>query len=419
VNGDDEEITAQDMQNLKDLMASDPYGKNKPSSGGHSSPSYPQLNAAIENIAVMYANINKVIQNYDSLNYQIINLQTQQNQEPQITTQNKMIYDNQLYNQNKVKQTVQIKVNLKVINQVGTIPLGNGLGIIDKEFQNQTAEEIINNATETIGPSNKWYDDPVMNDVAGTIDSITSMFGLNQSVDEGSFFESEKGFFTGKTYTPSEIRDAKVNTIVLAAAIGEAVEKKIIQVFGKAGSKAGKEVVASVVKTEVINEVIAGAEIKYAPALESGLTRKLQDSIVGALDEGDFIGIRSRPYQANFLDGKYPAKPSGADVVIKRQNGVRVLSDKTKVVSDLDTAFITKNGISVDNSTAYDIYGKRINKLYGNDVVMHGDNYNGVLKNVDAALEVESKNGVIYIFNKNGFVESGKYQDMINKYIPR
>ena len=47
---------------------------------------------------------------------------------------------------------------------------------------------------------------------------------------------------------------------------------------------------------------------KYAPALESGYPRGLQDDIIDALDDDGGIAIRPRPYRAAGLEAKYPPK---------------------------------------------------------------------------------------------------------------
>lgn len=158
--------------------------------------------------------------------------------------------------------------------------------------------------------------------------------------------------------------------------------------------------------------------VQYAPALESGLTRKLQASIVTSIKEGEIIGVRQRAYLANFLDGKLPAKPAGAEVVEVFKNGVRKLSDGSRVISDVDLAFVSKNGRALPESKTLEIGGK-INETYGHAVVMHGDNFSGVKKGVEGAIEAAKKQDDIYIFTKQGFIDAGNYEDMIDKYIRR
>lgn len=47
----------------------------------------------------------------------------------------------------------------------------------------------------------------------------------------------------------------------------------------------------------------------------------------------------------------------------------------------------------------------------------HGDNYWGVQKGIGKAIEVANENDTIFIFNKNTLQDTGKYQDMIERYI--
>jgi hypothetical protein len=161
----------------------------------------------------------------------------------------------------------------------------------------------------------------------------------------------------------------------------------------------------------------------FAPAQESGLTKKLQTSIVNALEEGEIVGVRKRAYGANFLDDKYPSKPLDAVVKKSYKNGVRVLENGERVVSDVDLAFVVKDRKVMPESHSIDI-GNRINNSYRkiggadlHDVVKHGDNYWGVQKGVEKAIDISERNETIYVFDKNGFVDSGKYQDMIKKYL--
>lgn len=154
---------------------------------------------------------------------------------------------------------------------------------------------------------------------------------------------------------------------------------------------------------------------RFAPALESGLTRKLQTSIVHSLDEGIIIGVRKRVYTANFLDGKIVAKPADAVVQTAYKNGVRKLSDGSRVISDLDMAFVAKNQKALNESKALDV-GRKINDHYGNPVIMHGDNLSGVKKGIQKAIDVEKNGETIFIFSKNGFLDSGDYRSMVEKY---
>jgi hypothetical protein len=163
------------------------------------------------------------------------------------------------------------------------------------------------------------------------------------------------------------------------------------------------------------------ADYKFAPYGQSGFSMRLQRSIIESLGEGDFIGVRSIPKLTNVSGGFLPSKPSSVKKNIKFPAGIRYDLDTKKLfVSDLDLAFYSKNGKSYSNSDSV-VLGDKINYKYNKKksraVVQHGDNYNGELLGYKGAMRVAEENEVIYIYNKNGFVESGKYQDMVKKYI--
>lgn len=156
---------------------------------------------------------------------------------------------------------------------------------------------------------------------------------------------------------------------------------------------------------------------RFAPALESGLTRRLQTSISEVLKQGEIVGLRKRAYGANFLDEKYFSKHLGARVLRNFKNGVRMLTDGSKVISDVDLAFVTKNKQILSEYYSLEV-GKRINRSYGHDVVLHGDNYWGARKGVSKALEIERRRTeIIYVFDKNGFKDKGPYWSMVRKYM--
>ena len=88
------------------------------------------------------------------------------------------------------------------------------------------------------------------------------------------------------------------------------------------------------------------------------------------------------------LTGKYTKKPlSSKRKVIDKQTGQEV-----KKVSDLDIAFysynLKKGYKSYSNEDTNKKLRPKINEKYGNDVVMHGDNANGVKMKKSGALRV-------------------------------
>lgn len=164
---------------------------------------------------------------------------------------------------------------------------------------------------------------------------------------------------------------------------------------------------------------IEQAVVKFAPALESGLTRKLQRSITEGIAPGEFVAVRQRVYEANFLDGKIPAKAAGDVVDVAYKNGVRKLTDGRRVISDLDLAFVAKHGRAMPESRAL-VVGEKINAAYGTKVVMHGDNFNGARRGIDKALEIEKrKEEMVYVFSRDGFIDAGNYQSMLRRYLGR
>lgn len=60
---------------------------------------------------------------------------------------------------------------------------------------------------------------------------------------------------------------------------------------------------------------VLGADIAFAPAVKSGLTRRLQTAITESLDEGELVAVRSRPYGASLRDGLLRAKEAGDEVL--------------------------------------------------------------------------------------------------------
>ncbi len=176
--------------------------------------------------------------------------------------------------------------------------------------------------------------------------------------------------------------------------------------------------IAKTLKVAKEIEVETKLGIEFAPVIEkSGLTHELQRAIITNINEGEIVAVRRRVYGANFFDGELPVKaPAMAEVDIKYGNGVRLLKDGNRVTSDVDLAFMAKNGKPITEFKTIQ-FGEKINQTYGHVVVTHGDNFNGVKKGIDAALKVEKKNERIWIFNKDGYIDSGRYQTMIDKYI--
>lgn len=198
--------------------------------------------------------------------------------------------------------------------------------------------------------------------------------------------------------------DVALAAISIVPAVGEVKNLKHL----KAAYQVGKE-------ARILRET---GKAVFAPALESGLTKKLQASIIHSLDDDMIVAVRKRPYQANFLDGKLPAKPAGVQVEFAYKNGVRVLEDGRRFVSDLDIAFVARNGKALPESKVMKI-GEKINGNYGHAVIQHGDNYNGVRKGVPQAIKVEEKNEEVFLFTKRGFLSSDPYKSMIEKYLGR
>jgi hypothetical protein len=96
--------------------------------------------------------------------------------------------------------------------------------------------------------------------------------------------------------------------------------------------------------------------------------------------------------------------------------GIRVKDDRV-VVSDLDVATVTKDGYAIDEKIIKNGFSHNLNQTYGNDVIMHGDNYAGVIKRESGAYRVAMENEIVFVYNKKGSVDSGKYGDMIKKYV--
>lgn len=158
------------------------------------------------------------------------------------------------------------------------------------------------------------------------------------------------------------------------------------------------------------------SEVRFAKVVGengSGLTRRLQFSIMQSLDEGEYLAVRHRPYGANFFDGIFPAKPA----TIKRAdesyaNGMRVMKDGRRFISDVDLAFVMKDGKMLKEQNSLRI-GEKINESYGHKVVTHGDNYSGARRGIDGAIDIERKNEEIWVFGRDGFLDSGPYQEML------
>lgn len=177
----------------------------------------------------------------------------------------------------------------------------------------------------------------------------------------------------------------------------------------------GKKIVKAFEAGKEFRLLQKAANLNFAPAIESGLTRKLQASISLSVGKGEIIAIRPRVYQANFMDGKLPVKEAHHVVDSKFNNGVRVLTDGNRVISDVDVAFVAKNTRILPEAKTHQI-GNRINDTYGHRVVVHGDNFSGARKGIDKAIEIENKNERVYLFNKGGYVDSGNYLDMLRKW---
>lgn len=204
----------------------------------------------------------------------------------------------------------------------------------------------------------------------------------------------------------SGFEEKKLPTLLCAAGMIPVIaEAKSLSAAIKAGREMQMETKA------------AALGIEFAPAMESGLTRRLQAAIVQNINEGEYVAVRNRPYLANFLDGKLPAKAPGmAEVDTAYKNGVRLLKDGNKAVSDLDLAFVVKNGKIVPEIKAMKL-GEKINEAYGVKVVTHGDNFNGARKGIEKAIEIEKKKDLIWIFDKNGFVGADDYQTIVKKFL--
>ncbi|MCC6603509.1 MAG: DUF3990 domain-containing protein [Anaerolineae bacterium] len=174
-----------------------------------------------------------------------------------------------------------------------------------------------------------------------------------------------------------------------------------------------------------VDELTDGSRINYASALESGLTRKIQRDLVSSLDEGGVIALRSRPYRAAGLEWKYPAK--GPDVtpemvVHKYRNGVRELVDGRKVLSDLDVAGYTISGKNINDEDFLDDIGfaSKFNETYGHDIIAHGTLTNGISRhdvraNLSSRIQ-ELTDESVYVFNKEGFVETLPFKHYLAKY---
>jgi hypothetical protein len=183
-----------------------------------------------------------------------------------------------------------------------------------------------------------------------------------------------------------------------------------------------------------IAPIAGGNSIRYAPALESGLPRRLQRTLVESLDEGGIIAVRPRPYRAAGLEWKYPPKePWVADWMVakKYKNGVRVLKPEyaeeygvRKVLSDLDIAGYTVNGRNIGNQDFLDNLAARFNEAYGYDIITHGPLVHGLndpkvfrkLNQTPGRIE-GLLNEEVYIFNRNGFIEKLPYREYEAKYI--
>ena len=117
--------------------------------------------------------------------------------------------------------------------------------------------------------------------------------------------------------------------------------------------------------------------IRYAPTLQSGFPRRLQRTIVDSLDEGDVIALRDRPYRAAGLEAKYLPKTGDItkDMILRgHKNGVRVLKDGRKVLSDLDVAGYTIYGRNVGDLRfrSENGFAQRFNDAYGYPIITHG-----------------------------------------------
>lgn len=216
----------------------------------------------------------------------------------------------------------------------------------------------------------------------------------------------------------------------------------------------------------------------YAPAKESGYKRDMQDKLIDSLDEDGVIAVRSRPYEAAGLEVKYDPKEQWVKdwmVTENYDNGVRKLLDADdvragkykhvhpvedgymigakgsldgpnihvtnemfeeaaskgylngqKVLSDVDVAGYTRNGVNIsDDELKYGV-AARFNASYGHDVIVHGHLYNGLNLKPGVA-ESLAKNpgrieglraGEVYLFDKGGYIGKMPFSDY-ERYVER
>jgi hypothetical protein len=155
--------------------------------------------------------------------------------------------------------------------------------------------------------------------------------------------------------------------------------------------------------------------LTYNPFRTSGHTKRMQQAIVLALGPKDIIAFRRRPFGSTRYDfgpNALPSKPKGGKTDIEYPYGRRLLKTGEEVVSDVDAAWMLRDGqLVTENQFESDILPV-INAIYGKDIVMHGQDVNGLLKRTSGAKE----QAIVDIYGPFGYLESGDMVEMLVKY---
>jgi len=175
------------------------------------------------------------------------------------------------------------------------------------------------------------------------------------------------------------------------------------------------------------NPNIVDQELANLAESEGNLAPKLQNAITNGLNETsvDFVAFRDRAEGAEVWDGIIPSKPEGAKTLQNGLCGIRLChvdstGETNLFVSDADAAFAIKNGKPITEPQFLEELARSINENYvGEDypIVMHGTHIEGIVKGIRPTYDPEYLNAQVYIFGKQGFVESGNILEMYQRYL--
>lgn len=189
----------------------------------------------------------------------------------------------------------------------------------------------------------------------------------------------------------------------------------VMPVPAAVGEEAGTGIIGSLFK-------------RVAQFFRTGTPPTMQSALAQVLEEGDIVGMRSRPVAARFFEGWFPSKTtgaSGAAAVIKPQigpvdTGIRVAfnwENFSTYVSDLDIGYIIRGGKFLPPREIETVI-QGANKIYGQEIFTHGDLWNGANAGV-ANIEPHHLHSLTHVFEvHNGSLNywfSGGFMETIGR----